>query len=61
MLIFAGIFDLVLRSLHTESSFFRIPHPIPIKMNDTDAKTQKIESDLNLFMTEKSFGGIVQT
>ncbi len=28
----------------------------PIKMHDTDAKTQKIEPDPNVYITDESFG-----
>ncbi len=39
--------------------FFRIRHSFLTKCLFTDAKTQKIEPDLNFVMMDESFGGSV--
>ncbi len=39
--------------------FFSYSSSFPIKMHATDAKTQKVEPDLNFFMTYERFGGSV--
>ncbi len=52
-----------MRSLHTESEMFACVFPyslsFPIKLHAIDAKTQKIEPDPNVFLTDESFGGSV--
>ncbi len=47
------------RNFHMRFSVFPYSSSFPIKMHATDAKTQKIEPDPNIFMTDESFGGSV--
>ncbi len=52
-------------SFHTRKAIahwvqnFSYSSSFPIKIHAMDAKTQKIEPDLNYFMTDESFGGSV--